>query len=77
MEGQQERQDLNLLTPIEFGDYLIERKILDEGQLLDVLAEHWLTRTHLADSIVRRGYLERAEVERLVAEYENLQVVYV
>jgi hypothetical protein len=65
------------LKPIEFADYLLERRALDEGQLLDVLADHWLTRGRLADSIVRRGYLAQADVDRLAAEFENLQVVYV
>ena len=65
------------LKPIEFGDYLLERRVLDEAQLLDVLADHWQNNTRLADAIVRRGYLPQAEVDRLVEEYENLHVVYV
>ena len=65
------------LRPIEFGDYLIERKVLDEAQLLDVLAETWQSRSLLADSIVRRGYLAQADLDRLLAEFENLNVVYV
>lgn len=63
--------------PLEFADYLVERNALTEGQLLDVLAEHWRSRARLEESIVARGYLARAEVERLTAEYENLKVVYV
>jgi hypothetical protein len=65
------------LTPIDFADYLLERRALDEGQLLDVLAEHWLTHDRLGDTIARRGYLSATEVERLAAEFESLQVVYV
>jgi hypothetical protein len=66
-----------LLKPIEFADYLLEKKALSEGQLLDVLAESWLRCSKLSDSIVARGYLPPDEVERLAREYEDLQVVYV
>ena len=65
------------LKPIEFTDFLIECKALTEAQLLDVLADHWQTRDPLGDCIVRRGYLERAEVDRLLREFDNLHVVYV
>jgi hypothetical protein len=65
------------LKLIGFADYLLERRVLDEGQLLDVLAEHWLTRDRLDDAIARRGYLAPAEIARLSAEFESLQVVYV
>ena len=68
---------LQTLKPIEFGDYLIEKKALDEAQLLDALADQWQNRSRLVDAIVRRGYLAQDEAERLHAEYENLNVVYV
>ena len=76
-EAESPAPELQTLRPIEFGDYLIERKVLDEAQLLDVLAETWQSRTRLADAIVRRGYLGKEELDRLLAEYENLNVVYV
>ena len=65
------------LKPIDFTDFLIECKALTEAQLLDVLADHWQTRDELAECIVRRGYLPKSEVERLLKNFENLQVVYV
>ena len=74
MQVQTESQTLR---PLEFGDYLIERKMLDEAQLLDALAETWQTRSRLAESLVRRGYLGKDEVDRLLVEYDNLNVVYV
>ena len=67
----------NVLKPIEFTDFLIECKALSEAQLLDVQADHWQTRDPIDECIVRRGYIERAEVERLRREFDNLQVVYV
>jgi hypothetical protein len=60
-----------------FGDFLLERKAISEQQLLDALAEHWMTGGRLGESVARRGYLAPAEVERLVREYQNLHTVYV
>ena len=68
---------LQILKPLEFADYLIERGALSEEQLLDALAEQWQGRIQLAASIVRRGYLSQEEVERFHSEFENLKVVYV
>lgn len=65
------------LVPVRFGDFLVERKILDEGQLLDALAEHWMSGCRLGESVVRKGYLAPSEVERLAHEFENLNTVYV
>jgi hypothetical protein len=75
--GGRESMQLQTLKPIEFSDYLLECKALDEAQLLDALADQWQNRTQLAEAIVRRGYLPKDEIERLFAEYENLNVVYV
>ena len=30
------------LEPVRFGDFLVEKKLIDEGQLLDALADHWI-----------------------------------
>jgi hypothetical protein len=65
------------LQPIDFQEFLVERNALTEGQLLDVLAEHWQTRDALGDCIVRRGYLGAEEVDRLRRAFEELDEVYV
>ena len=65
------------LKPIRFGEFLVERQVLSDGQLLDALAEHWAMGTRLGETIVARGYLPQAEVDRYVREYQNLNVVYV
>jgi len=65
------------LVPFRFGDFLVERRVLTEQQLLDVLAEHWMSGHRLGESVVRKGYLPTAEVERLAREFESLQTVYV
>jgi len=65
------------LQPVRFGDFLVERKAIDEGQLLDALAEHWITGARIGQAVARKGYLGAAEVERLAREFENLNTVYV
>jgi hypothetical protein len=65
------------LVPVRFGDFLVERKMIDEGQLLDALAEHWITGCRIGESVARKGYLPPAEVERLAREFESLSTVYV
>jgi hypothetical protein len=65
------------LQPFRFGDFLVERNVIDEGQLLDALAEHWITGRRIGEAVARKGYLPPAEVERLAREFENLNTVYV
>jgi len=65
------------LVPVRFGEFLVERQLIDEGQLLDALAEHWMTGRKLGESIARKGYLPPAEVEQLASEFHNLSTVYV
>jgi hypothetical protein len=65
------------LQPFRFGDFLVERQVIDEGQLLDALAEHWISGRRIGEAVARKGYLPSAEVERLAREFENLNTVYV
>ena len=65
------------LVPFRFGDFLVERRALTEQQLLDVLADHWVSGHRLGESVVRKGYLGSPEVERLALEFEALQTIYV
>ena len=65
------------LRPFRFGDFLVERKLISEGELLDALAEHWMSGRRIGESIARKGYLPTSEVEKLAREYESLSTVYV
>jgi hypothetical protein len=65
------------LQPIRFGDFLVERKLIDERQLLDVLAEHWMTGARIGESVAKKGYVPAQEVERLASEFANLSTIYV
>jgi hypothetical protein len=63
------------LEPIRFGEYLVERAAIDDGQLLDALAEHWAHGGRLGATVARRGFLTVDRVEELAAEYHALKVV--
>ena len=65
------------LQPIRFGDFLVERKLINERQLLDALAEHWVSGCRIGESVARRGYVPKADVERLASEFQNLSTIYV
>lgn len=64
------------LRPMDFGDYLVDGGPIDEGQLLVAFADHWMHDARLADVLVDRGLLPRAEVDRFVAELGWLRVVH-
>jgi hypothetical protein len=65
------------LERIRFGEYLLERRVIDDGQLLDALAEHWAHGGKLGAALTRRGILSVDEVERHAAEYHGIQVIEV
>lgn len=66
-----------VLEPVKFGDYLVERQLIDEGMLLDALADHWISGCRIGESVVRRGYLKAEELSRYLADFEGLHTVYV
>jgi hypothetical protein len=65
------------LERVRFGEYLLERKAIDDGQLLDALADHWAHGGLFGNALTRRGILPTEDVERLAAEYHAIQVVVV
>jgi hypothetical protein len=67
------------LERIRFGEFLVERKVIDDGQLLDALAEHWAGagRMKIGAAITQRGILPTETVEQWAAEYHALQVIEV
>jgi hypothetical protein len=75
---QVESFERRVLMPIRFGEFLVERQVLEEGELLDALADHWQTGVRIGDVIERRGFAERAEIEACASEYHgDLPVVEV
>jgi hypothetical protein len=65
------------LEPVRFGDFLVEKKLIDEGQLLDALADHWIAGCRIGEAVVRRGYLSTDELTRQLTDFQNLSTVYV
>jgi hypothetical protein len=65
------------LEPVRFGDFLVERNVIDEGQLLDALADHWISGRPIGEAVVNRGYLTAAQLRIHLREFEALDVVYV
>jgi hypothetical protein len=68
---------METLQTLRFGDFLVEKQRITEDQLLDALAEHWMSGCRIGESVARKGYVSAEEIERLAAEYENLTIVYV
>jgi hypothetical protein len=65
------------LEPIRFGEYLLERRAISDGEYLDALADHYANGGRFGAALCRRGILSCDEVERLAAEYHALRVVEV
>jgi hypothetical protein len=65
------------LEPVRFGDFLVERKLINEGQLLDALADHWIAGCRIGEAVVRRGYLSIEQLTQQLNDFQNLTTVYV
>ncbi len=70
-------QQAPVLRRVQFGEYLIERRAITDGQLLDALADHWARGGRIGDVLVKKGVVGRDLVERLADEYQHLHTVYV
>jgi hypothetical protein len=69
--------EIQKLQPIRFGDFLVERNAISEAQLLDALADHWVSGVRIGETVAQKGYLPEHEVERLASEFDSLDTVYV
>lgn len=65
------------LETIRFGEYLLERRAITDGEYLDALADHFAHGGRFGAALARRGILPAEDVERLAAEYHALRVVEV
>ena len=59
--------------PVRFGDFLVQKNLIDEGQLLDALADHWSVGGRIGEAMVRRGYLSTDELSRHLTEFQELR----
>ncbi len=65
------------LERIRFGEFLVEKKLLNDEQLLEALAEHWSNGGNIGTAISRVGFLPAEEIERQAALYHALDVIEV
>ena len=63
------------LQRIRFGEYLVEKNILSDEQLIAALAEHWSNGGRIGAAISRAGFLPSEEIERQAALYHDLDVI--
>jgi len=63
------------LVPIRFGEFLCERKLITDEQLLDALGDHWSNGGRIGNAISRRGFLSPDEVERQASAYHELEII--
>ena len=63
------------LQRIRFGEFLVEKNILSDEQLLAALAEHWSNGGRIGAAITRSGFLPEEEIERQAAIYHDLDVI--
>jgi len=63
------------LERIRFGEFLVEKKLLSDEQLLAALAEHWSNGGNIGTAISRSGFLPPEEIERQAALYHDLDVI--
>ncbi len=63
------------LLPIRFGEFLCEKNLISDEQLLDALGEHWAHGGRIGAVISRRGFISQIDIERLAAEYHALSII--
>jgi hypothetical protein len=63
------------LQRIRFGEFLVEKNMLSDEQLLAALAEHWSNGGRIGAAISRNGFLPSDEIERQAALYHDLDVI--
>jgi hypothetical protein len=73
-------RSLATLEPLRFGEYLRDRRLIDDHQWLAALADHWSAPQHrrIGATIVARGFLSAEVVEAEArAFHDDLDVVEV
>tara|TARA_R110002096_G_scaffold299503_6_gene494252 strand:- start:179839 stop:180129 length:291 start_codon:yes stop_codon:yes gene_type:complete len=63
------------LTPIRFGEFLCQRALITEEQLLEALGDHWSNGGKIGTAVERQGFLDFEEIERQAAAYHSLETV--
>jgi hypothetical protein len=65
-------QKAAILEPVRFGEYLRERNLITDEQLLAALAAHWSDRRHtIGRTLVEQGILPFELVEAEASAYHH------
>ncbi len=65
------------LTPIRFGEFLCQKELITEEQLLEALGDHWSNGGKIGSAVALQGFLDPEEIERQAAAYHSLETVEV
>jgi len=65
-------EEEDTLQVIRFGEFLVERRIIDRSQLLQVLMVHHLHGGRIGAHVVRLGFADTTRIEALADEYHRL-----
>lgn len=75
---QPRRRRLSMAKVVRFGEFLVERHLLDREQLLAALmAQDHAPGVPLGELVVALGYVDGREVERALGDYMEIEVVEV
>jgi hypothetical protein len=65
-------QDDESLQVIRFGEFLVERSVINRSQLLQVLMVHHLHGGRVGAIVARLGFADLMRIEALADEYHRL-----
>ena len=63
------------LQRIRFGEYLVEKDLISDEQLIAALADHWSNGGTIGAAISRSGFLSAEVIEHQAALYHDLDVI--
>lgn len=66
-----------MLRAIRFGEFLCERALISEEQLLQALGDHWSNGGNIGTAVCRQGFLNREEIEIEAEVYHSLDTIEV
>ena len=65
------------LRAIRFGEFLYERDLISEEELLQALGDHWSNGGNIGSAICRQGFLAKEIVEQEAEVYHSLDTIEV
>lgn len=63
------------LQRIRFGEFLVEKHLISDEQLIAALADHWSNGGTIGAAISRSGFLTSEVIEHQAALYHDLDVI--